>query len=72
MGKSPDIDRISDKDQFKETIQAMLILGFDKRQVSFNVINLIYVIVLSPLGLDFRCFKYSSWYSSLGKCKILT
>ncbi|XP_023292615.2 unconventional myosin-Va isoform X1 [Lucilia cuprina] len=40
MGKSPDIDKVSDRDQFKETIQAMLILGFDKRQIS-DVLNIL-------------------------------
>lgn len=33
LGQSPDIDKVSDKDQFKETIQAMHVLGFDARQV---------------------------------------
>uniref|UniRef100_A0A1A9ZNL4 Myosin motor domain-containing protein n=1 Tax=Glossina pallidipes TaxID=7398 RepID=A0A1A9ZNL4_GLOPL len=29
-----DIDKISDREQFKETIQAMQVLGFDPRQIS--------------------------------------
>uniref|UniRef100_A0A1A9USQ1 Myosin motor domain-containing protein n=1 Tax=Glossina austeni TaxID=7395 RepID=A0A1A9USQ1_GLOAU len=33
-GRSPDIDKISDREQFKETIQAMQVLGFDPRQIS--------------------------------------
>ncbi|KAM7342647.1 dilute class unconventional myosin isoform 2-T2 [Cochliomyia hominivorax] len=40
MGKSPNIDRVSDKEQFKETIQAMIILGFDKRQIS-DILNIL-------------------------------
>lgn len=39
MGKSPDIEKVSDKEQFKETIQAMRILGFDTRQVRYFVIK---------------------------------
>ncbi|XP_055916560.1 unconventional myosin-Va isoform X1 [Eupeodes corollae] len=33
-GKSPDIERVSDVDQFKETVQAMSILGFGPTQIS--------------------------------------
>uniref|UniRef100_A0A1I8QA92 Myosin motor domain-containing protein n=1 Tax=Stomoxys calcitrans TaxID=35570 RepID=A0A1I8QA92_STOCA len=40
MGQSPDIDKISDKEQFKETIQAMQILGFDSRQIS-DILNIL-------------------------------
>lgn len=46
MGQSPDIDKVSDKDQFKETIQAMDILGFDARQVSIQLI-VFYIILLN-------------------------
>lgn len=37
MGQSPDIEKISDKEQFKETLQAMHVLGFDTRQVGFII-----------------------------------
>ncbi|XP_075169246.1 dilute class unconventional myosin isoform X2 [Haematobia irritans] len=40
MGQSPDIEKVSDKDQFKETIQAMQILGFDSRQIS-DILNIL-------------------------------
>ncbi|XP_005184334.1 unconventional myosin-Va isoform X3 [Musca domestica] len=44
MGQSPDIDKVSDKDQFKETIQAMDILGFDARQIS-DILNILAAIL---------------------------
>uniref|UniRef100_A0A1A9X3S5 Myosin motor domain-containing protein n=1 Tax=Glossina brevipalpis TaxID=37001 RepID=A0A1A9X3S5_9MUSC len=33
-GRSPNIDKISDRGQFKETLHAMQILGFDERQIT--------------------------------------
>lgn len=41
MGKSPDIEKILDKEQFKETLQAMSILGFSPHQV-FNLTSSLY------------------------------
>lgn len=34
MGGSPDIERISDADQFNETVQAMTVLGFSIQQIA--------------------------------------
>uniref|UniRef100_A0A1B0GEC7 Myosin motor domain-containing protein n=1 Tax=Glossina morsitans morsitans TaxID=37546 RepID=A0A1B0GEC7_GLOMM len=38
-GRSPEIDKISDREQFKETIQAMQVLGPDPRRVKQNKQN---------------------------------
>ncbi|XP_014092302.2 unconventional myosin-Va isoform X1 [Bactrocera oleae] len=40
MGNSPDIDRVSDKEQFKETIQAMVVLGFSTLQIT-DIVNIL-------------------------------
>uniref|UniRef100_A0A1A9ZTG0 Uncharacterized protein n=1 Tax=Glossina pallidipes TaxID=7398 RepID=A0A1A9ZTG0_GLOPL len=37
--RCPEIDKISDREQFKETIQAMQVLGFDPRQIRQNIQN---------------------------------
>jgi len=34
MGGASDIDRISDADQFNETVQAMTVLGFSIQQIA--------------------------------------
>lgn len=57
MGNSPDIDRISDKEQFKETIQAMIVLGFSTLQVS-KMNSLKYCKCFRLLGITFCIFLY--------------
>lgn len=34
MGGAPDIERVSDADQFNETVQAMTVLGFSINQIA--------------------------------------
>ena len=74
MGKSPDIEKVSDKEQFKETIQAMRVLGFDTRQVRYVVIYYKFLQVCFfkiIFFIDFRCFKYSCRYTPFRKYQIL-
>lgn len=55
MGGAPDIERVSDADQFNETVQAMTVLGFSIQQIADIVKILAGILHLGNIEI---CKKY--------------
>ncbi|XP_023162899.2 unconventional myosin-Va isoform X1 [Drosophila hydei] len=69
MGGSPDIERISDADQFNETVQAMTVLGFSIQQIADIVKILAGILHLGNMEVS-KKYKEGSDEEDTDSCDI--
>lgn len=69
MGGSPDIERVSDADQFNDTVQAMTVLGFSIHQIADIVKILAGILHLGNIQVS-RTYKDGSDEADTESCDI--